>query len=284
MSSAFITESSPPASRSTSPTLSADNIPTTDASLSHEVDEEVIKSRLLEAEERKQEGTEHFRARRYAEALVAYRSALGLLPRRPVVHAQDKGKGKERAVDASETSASNEDAADTFDTVDSAEEHPEAAAGPANTATSALEQESAKARAVLNANIGACHVKLEEWAEVVTACTEAIADDPTYAKAILRRAQANEKIGSWSALSSAQEDYNKLLELHPKGSAQARDVERALRFLAPRAEAAQKREVDEMFGKLKGIGNTVLGKFGLSTDNFKFEPNGQGGYAMNFVR
>lgn len=26
-----------------------------------------------------------------------------------------------------------------------------------------------------------------------------------------------------------------------------------------------------------------LGKFGLSTDNFKFEPNGQGGYSMNFA-
>lgn len=26
------------------------------------------------------------------------------------------------------------------------------------------------------------------------------------------------------------------------------------------------------------------GNFGLSTDNFKFEPNGQGGYSMNFVR
>lgn len=55
-------------------------------------------------------------------------------------------------------------------------------------------------------------------------------------------------------------DYNKLLELHPEGSAQARDVERALRSLAPRVEVAQKQEVDEMLGKLKGIGNTVLGQ------------------------
>ena len=27
-----------------------------------------------------------------------------------------------------------------------------------------------------------------------------------------------------------------------------------------------------------------LGNFGLSTDNFKFEPNGQGGYSMNFAQ
>lgn len=24
------------------------------------------------------------------------------------------------------------------------------------------------------------------------------------------------------------------------------------------------------------------GRFGMSTDNFKFEPNGQGGYSVNF--
>jgi hypothetical protein len=54
-------------------------------------------------------------------------------------------------------------------------------------------------------------------------------------------------------------DYNKLLELLPKGSSQARDVERALRAVKPRLEAAQKQEVDEMVGKLKGIGNSILG-------------------------
>ena len=56
--------------------------------------------------------------------------------------------------------------------------------------------------------------------------------------------------------------------------------------------------------KLKGLGNSILGNsilnlrtlsstyptstspgnFGLSTDNFKFVPNGEGGYSMNFVR
>lgn len=57
-----------------------------------------------------------------------------------------------------------------------------------------------------------------------------------------------------------------------------------------------------MLGKLKGLGNSILGErdgswplfhtkfwtfvgnFGLSTDNFQFTPNGRGGYSMNFVR
>jgi hypothetical protein len=32
-----------------------------------------------------------------------------------------------------------------------------------------------------------------------------------------------------------------------------------LQYLKPRLEAAQKRETDEMLGKLKGLGNSILG-------------------------
>ena len=114
--------------------------------------------RLAEADERKQEGTEHFRARKYNEALVAYRSALGLLPRRAVAPTQNKGKAKERAADAPEASSSSMDALDTADRVEgSSNAEAEVTQEPA---LSPLEEECAKARAVLNANIGACYVKL----------------------------------------------------------------------------------------------------------------------------
>jgi hypothetical protein len=87
--------------------------------------------------------------------------------------------------------------------------------------------------------------------------------------------------------------------LLPPSSNQVAEAKRSLRLLEPRIEEAQKREVGEMVDKLKGVGNSILGervalmtqgdaeqtnpgRFGLSTENFKFEPNGQGGYSMNF--
>jgi len=83
-------------------------------------------------------------------------------------------------------------------------------------------------------------------------------------------------------MTSAQEDYQTLLQLHDKTSPEHSNISKALRQLKPRLEAAQKRETDEMMGKLKELGNSILGNFGLSTNNFKFTPNGQGGYSMNF--
>ena len=44
----------------------------------------------------------------------------------------------------------------------------------------------------------------------------------------------------------------------------------------------QEKEKDEMLGKLKELGNGILGRFGLSTDMFKFEQQPGGGYNMSF--
>ncbi|KAJ7655098.1 TPR-like protein [Mycena polygramma] len=224
---------------------------------------------LRAAEEFKNEGNDHFRARNWDEALVAYRTGLGRVPKRrkleikPTVDDEDDDILTSRA--------------DGQDSAPKEEEVP----------LTAEEIECAKARAVLNANIGACFVKLDDHKQAVEACSEALLDDPNYVKALQRRAASNEKINSWSSLTSAQEDYATLLKILPPFTPQTKEIERSQNLLKPRLEAAQKAETAEMLGKLKGIGNSILastGNFGLSTDNFKFEPKGQGGYSMNFTQ
>jgi hypothetical protein len=114
-------------------------------------------------------------------------------------------------------------------------------------------------------------------------CHQALKLDPKYTKALLRRAQANEKMDTSSSLSDALEDYGNLKKL-ADDKYTLNQCHRALRGLPPLIKAKQEKEKEEMMQKLKDVGNTLLGKFGLSTDNFQFQqdPN-SGGYNMNFV-
>ncbi|KAL7417772.1 hypothetical protein BDY24DRAFT_335514, partial [Mrakia frigida] len=141
-------------------------------------------------------------------------------------------------------------------------------------------------RGVCWANVGACYLKMGENKEAVEACTESLLDSPTYVKALHRRATANVAINTWSSLTSAQDDLKLLLPLLPSSppSAFYKQSRSLLASLPPKIKEKQDKEKDEMMDKLKGLGNSVLGRLGLSTENFKFEPNGAGGYSMNFVR
>ncbi|KAK9449417.1 uncharacterized protein V1518DRAFT_415948 [Limtongia smithiae] len=134
-----------------------------------------------------------------------------------------------------------------------------------------------QSRAVLYANIGACMLKQEKWTKCVESCTTALKLAPDYVKPLLRRAFANEKIGSWASLQASLEDFKRAQELAPSGEAA-----QGLLRVQPKADEARKRETDEMLGKLKDLGNGILKPFGLSTDMFKMAPDGKGGYSMNF--
>lgn len=97
---------------------------------------------MTEADELKLEGNESFRASRWSEALVSYRTALSRLPMR---------KKQSVSPDSLQDDGSDEGARSSSSEVPAQEE--------VNTPTE-LEAECCKARAVLNANIGACLVKL----------------------------------------------------------------------------------------------------------------------------
>ncbi|KAF3024829.1 hypothetical protein E8E14_010269 [Neopestalotiopsis sp. 37M] len=197
--------------------------------------------------------------------------------------------------------------------------------------------------AVLQSNISACHLKLEQWKEAVTSASKALdglekiekadaaaaaaATDPPVkeededveeeivstgaqksapaqgqesdaevaarkrkedilrirAKALMRRARAKSELDGWANLSGAEEDYKALSVMDNLSPADRKIVASQLRSLPPRTKAAQEKEMAEMWGKLKDLGNGILKPFGLSTDNFNMVKDEKtGGYSMNF--
>ncbi|KAF5377688.1 hypothetical protein D9615_005234 [Tricholomella constricta] len=246
-----------------------------EATTQHDNDALYTAASLRAANILKAQGNDYFRASRWDEALVAYRSGLDQLPKRiqQVDDISTEGDNSSGELPTEEAMKKDQPLK---------EEHLSTTDDPSP--SQAELDEYAKLRAVLNANIGACYVKLGDHKQAADACSQALIDDPQYVKALQRRASSNEVINSWSSLTAAMEDYTALLKLLPPSSSQSRDTERSMKLLKPRIEDAQKKETAEMLDKLKGLGNSILGNFGLSTDNFKLEPNGQGGYSMNFSR
>lgn len=104
----------------------------------------LIQVNIQVADDLKQEANELFRAQKWEEALSTYRSALGRLPKRPA----PPNASVELEREAQRTS--NED-----DTDDTRIVSPAAAAKEP-----VVPDEGAQRRAILNANIAACFVKL----------------------------------------------------------------------------------------------------------------------------
>lgn len=100
-------------------------------------------------------------------------------------------------------------------------------------------------------------------------------------KALLRRAKARMEMGGWATLAGAEEDYKTLSGMPNLTQLDRQSVDTALRRLPPLLEAAKSKEMGEMMGKLKDLGNGLLKPFGLSTDSFNFiKDESSGGYSM----
>lgn len=97
---------------------------------------------LQEAERLKQEGNNHFRSKAWEEALAQYKSALGHLPRR-------KPEPPREPVEPPEASDP-----ETVE-IPTSEKLPATPPQPSEESPEII-----KARAVLNANVGACYVQL----------------------------------------------------------------------------------------------------------------------------
>lgn len=131
----------------------------------------------------KNQANAHYEKQGFTEALLAYQTALDCLPPRPQENNLDTSDDGSDASLLGGKGKLGELCSDELE----------------------VEKNIKQLRATVYGNIAACHLKLEQYKEAVVACTHALADDPLYLKALHRRAQANEQIGTWSSLTSAYE-------------------------------------------------------------------------------
>ncbi|KAK1343522.1 hypothetical protein QTO34_016302 [Cnephaeus nilssonii] len=135
-----------------------------------------------------------------------------------------------------------------------------------------------KDRSILFSNRAAARMKQDKKEMAISDCSKAIQLNPSYIRALLRRAELYE---STDKLDEALEDYKSILEKDPSVH-QARE---ACMRLPKQIEERNERLKEEMLGKLKDLGNLVLRPFGLSTENFQIKQDSStGSYSINFVQ
>ncbi|RDX90209.1 Tetratricopeptide repeat protein 1 [Mucuna pruriens] len=137
---------------------------------------------------------------------------------------------------------------------------------------------SVEIRSICHSNRGVCFLKLGKYENTIKECTKALELNSVYIKALVRRGEAHEKLEHFE---EAIADMKKILEIDPSND-QAR---KTIRQLEPLAAEKREKMKEEMIGKLKEMGNSVLGRFGMSIDNFKAvkDPN-TGSYSISFQR
>ncbi|XP_062205901.1 uncharacterized protein LOC133907821 [Phragmites australis] len=129
-----------------------------------------------------------------------------------------------------------------------------------------------------HSNRAVCFLKLGKYDETIKECTKALELNPSYLKALLRRAEAHEKLEHYD---EAISDMKKVIEFDPSNQ----EARRSLFRLEPLAAEKREKMKEEMIGKMKDLGNSLLGHFGMSVDNFKAvkDPN-TGSYSISFQK
>mmetsp|Transcript_23207 Transcript_23207/g.38703 ORF Transcript_23207/g.38703 Transcript_23207/m.38703 type:complete len:268 (+) Transcript_23207:52-855(+) len=111
-------------------------------------------------------------------------------------------------------------------------------------------------------NRSAAYFSLEEYEYVIEDCSAALELKPGYVKVLARRMLAHEKLEKYE---EALEDA-KLVQDNDPSYPKISDKIRRLQILYDEKMSKMK---DEALGKLKDLGNSILGNFGMSLDNFK---------------
>lgn len=132
--------------------------------------------------------------------------------------------------------------------------------------------------AIFYGNRAACFSALKELDAVIEDCTEALERNDKYIKVLARRAAAYEQIEKYD---EALVDLKRILELEPETGRHPKVVVDVAR-LTKLHEAKMEKMKEEAMGKLKDLGNSILGNFGMSLDDFKMQqdPN-TGSWSMS---
>lgn len=130
--------------------------------------------------------------------------------------------------------------------------------------------------AVYYSNRAASLLHESRYDEAIQDCDIAILLNPKYTKAYIRRMTAYENTDqSEEALRDAKEALN----LDPRNSQIRKHVNRLQKIEDERLERLK----EETMGKLKDLGNSILGNFGLSLDNFQAQQDpSTGSYNISF--
>mmetsp|Transcript_31416 Transcript_31416/g.48194 ORF Transcript_31416/g.48194 Transcript_31416/m.48194 type:complete len:330 (-) Transcript_31416:357-1346(-) len=134
----------------------------------------------------------------------------------------------------------------------------------------------AKYLSVYHCNRAACRLHLEQYKEAIDDCTIALLWKPDYVKAYMRRCHAHEHLEQFT---EALEDVKMAQTLDPRNAQLRKDQQRLQRKNDEHLEKLK----EQTMGQLKDLGNSILGNFGLSLDNFqaKQDPN-TGSYSISF--
>lgn len=137
---------------------------------------------------------------------------------------------------------------------------------------------SVELRSICHGNRAICFSKMGNYQDTIKECNRALELNSTYMKALVRRSEAHEKLENYE---EALADNKKILELDPSNN----QAKKTILHLEPLAAEKREKMKEEMIGKLKEMGNSVLGRFGMSVDNFKAvkDPN-TGSYSISFQR
>ncbi|KAI8109427.1 hypothetical protein M9434_000709 [Picochlorum sp. BPE23] len=210
------------------------------------ISEEERKRRMEEAEVYREEGNRLFKEQNYIEALELYTKALEVAPVEP---------RKKPSVAANNATDNKEEEGE------STESH----------------QDHRQKRSVYFANRAACQIALRDYESAANDCSDAIDLDPSYLKAYMRRAMAFEHMEEYDR---GLQDAKHILDSIDPSNAFARAY---VTRVTPLAEKKQEQLKEEMMSKLKDLGNSLLGNFGLSLDNFKAEQDPEtGSYSVKF--